>query len=238
MARKFWTPTDLENLKTHYPDNRTADLLPMFPGRTTVSINSAAFVYDLKKSEAYHAKGLGGRISKGSRNSIGSEFRKGMVPHNKGKKITEWMSAENIENSKKGCFKKGNISHNTLPIGSERITKDGYIEVKVRHSDNLQHNNNYEFKHRVLWQYHNGPIPEGMIVIIKTGNKTNFTINDLEMITKRENVIRNGRCDTAIVKKFLGIKDAKTVEKIIAEMPGIIELKRTNLSLNTQIQKR
>jgi hypothetical protein len=235
MARQFWSIQDLERLKTHYPDNVTADLRELFPGRSISSINSAAFIYGLKKSEIFHAKGLGGRIAKGTRIGIGSEFKKGMAPHNKGKEISEWMCAENIENSKKGRFKKGNVSHNTLPIGSERISKDGYIEVKIRHSDNLQHNNNYEFKHRVLWQDHHGPIPEGMVIRVN-GDKLNFTIDELEMISQREHAIRNNQCDTAIVKKYFGVKEPEAVEKIIEAMPDVIQLKRTNLILNSKIK--
>lgn len=234
MARQFWTVQDLENLKTHYPDNRTADLLDMFPGRSTIAINSAANVYGLQKSAVFHAKGLGGRIATGSRIGIGTEFKKGLIPFNKGRKQIVYMCAQNILNSQKGCFKKGDTPHNRLPIGSERISKDGYIEVKVQDG---KYNGNYEFKHRLMWKEHHGPIPKGMVVIIKVGNRQNFTINDLELISHREHVLRNGRSDTAIVKKFFGIKEPAAIEKIIAEVPGIIELKRTNLKINSQLNK-
>lgn len=236
MARKFWTIQDLERLKTHYPDNVTADLPELFPGRSISSINSAAFIYGLKKSEVFHAKGLGGRIAKGTRIGVGSEFKKGMTPHNKGKEISEWMCAENIENSKKGRFKKGQDPHNTVEIGHERVTRDGYVEVKVNHFKTQGKNDNFKLKHRLLWESHHGPIPEGMIVVFKTDDKINFTIDDLEMISMRENVIRNGRSDTAIVKKYLGIKEPEMIEKVLFEVPGIIQLKRTNLILKSKIK--
>jgi len=234
MARQFWTVEDLENLNTYYPDNRTSDLLHLFPGRSIIAINSAASVYGLYKSEIFHAKGLGGRIGIGSRIGVGTEFKKGFTPFNKGRKQIEYMCAQNILNAKKGCFKKGDTPHNRLPIGSERISKDGYVEVKVHDG---KYNANYEFKHRVLWQEHNGPIPKGMMVIIKSDDRQNFIINDLELITQREHVMRNGRSDKAIIKKFFGIKDPAEIEKIIAEVPGIIELKRTNLKVNSQLNK-
>lgn len=235
MARMLWTATDLEMLKMHYSDNLTADIMNFFVGRSICSVASAARIHGIKKSKVFHAKGLGGRLVSGNPKGVNNQFKKGSVPFNKGKKMTEWMSPENIEKSRKGCFKKGSVPHNTLPIGSERISTDGYIEIKVKHSNDLNHTENYEFKHRVLWQQHNGPIPEGMVIVIK-GDRLNFTIGDLEMISKRENFIRNSQCDSAIVKKYLRIKDPEMVEKFIAEMPGIIELKRANLILNTQIK--
>jgi hypothetical protein len=75
-----------------------------------------------------------------------------------------------------------------------------------------------------------------MIVVFKTDDKINFTIDDLEMISMRENVIRNGRSDTAIVKKYLGIKEPEMIEKVLFEVPGIIQLKRTNLILKSKIK--
>jgi hypothetical protein len=88
----------------------------------------------------------------------------------------------------------------------------------------------------LLWESHHGAIPEGMIVVFKTDDKINFTIDDLEMISMRENVIRNGRSDTAIVKKYLGIKEPEMIEKVLFEVPGIIQLKRTNLILKSKIK--
>lgn len=52
-------------------------------------------------------------------------FEKGLIPHNKGQKGVCAKGAE------KGWFKKGQIPINHKPVGSERITKDGYIMLKV-----------------------------------------------------------------------------------------------------------
>ena len=54
-------------------------------------------------------------------------FKKGLIPHNKGKK----MPAETYQKVKGTMFKKGNIPKNHREVGSERITVDGYVEIKV-----------------------------------------------------------------------------------------------------------
>ena len=113
-----------------------------------------------------------------------SRFKKGSKPINLGKKQSEFMSPEGIENSKKTRFNKGNIPHNTKYDGYERITKDGYIEVRVSKGV-------FKLKHRVIWEKEHGTIPDNMIIIFKDNNKQNCRIENLEMISKDENLVRN-----------------------------------------------
>jgi hypothetical protein len=75
-----------------------------------------------------------------------------------------------------------------------------------------------------------------MIVEFKEIDKLNFDINNLELRTRRENLLSNTMCDTSIVKRFLGVKDPELVEKVKKSMPEVIELKRTQLKLNKKIK--
>ena len=59
-------------------------------------------------------------------------FPTGHVPCNKGKRQQEYMSAEAIERSKGTRFKKGHKRNYEMPIGTVRITEDGYKEIKVQ----------------------------------------------------------------------------------------------------------
>lgn len=70
------------------------------------------------------------------------KFRKGQTPHNKGKK----MPKEVYEKVKHTMFAKGNVPPNHRPVGSERISKDGYIEVKVAEP------NKWRLKQRVVYK--------------------------------------------------------------------------------------
>lgn len=104
------------------------------------------------------------------------KFRKGQTPHNKGKK----MPKEVYEKVKHTMFAKGNVPPNRRPVGSERISKDGYIEVKVAEPDK------WRLKQRVVYEEAKGEIPEGCPIIFLDGNKRNFDIDNLRCITRSE----------------------------------------------------
>lgn len=104
------------------------------------------------------------------------KFRKGQTPHNKGKK----MPKEVYEKVKHTMFAKGNVPPNHRPVGSERISKDGYIEVKVAEP------NKWRLKQRVVYEEAKGKIPESCPIIFLDGNKRNFDIDNLRCITRSE----------------------------------------------------
>ena len=119
------------------------------------------------------------------KSGLRGQFKKGNVAHNKGKKQIEYMSQESIERTKETRFKKGNKPKNYRPIGSERITKDGYIEVKV--SDP----NKWETKNKIIYKQYFGDIPKGHKVIYADGNKLNNDINNLILVSDNEELIMN-----------------------------------------------
>lgn len=111
-------------------------------------------------------------------------FKKGSIPKNKGKKLIEYVSAESIERMRATQFKKGKNPHNTKYDGYERISKDGYIEVRVS-------SGKFVLKHRKVWEEHHGEIPKDRIIIFIDNNRQNCSIENLEMISREENAIRN-----------------------------------------------
>lgn len=60
--------------------------------------------------------------------------------------------------SPKSEFKKGNIPHNTVPVGTEVIRRDGYIQVKFT-EDRKPARYNWKLKHLFVWEKANGPPP-------------------------------------------------------------------------------
>lgn len=104
-------------------------------------------------------------------------FKKGSIPWNLGLK--------GYMRSNKTSFKKGNIPPNYKPVGSERIIKDGYIEVKTEDP------NKWELKHRVVYKQHYGEIPKGYNVIFADRDKRNFDIENLMLISKAQMLILN-----------------------------------------------
>lgn len=118
----------------------------------------------------------------------GGRFEKGHISHNKDKKWNEYMSKEGQLNSRKTTFKKGNKPANWVPIGTERIGKGGYIEIKLQDG---KLNKNWEGKHRHLYKKYYGEIPKNHIVIFADGNIRNFDKENLIVITKNENARLN-----------------------------------------------
>lgn len=123
-------------------------------------------------------------------------FQKGHVPPYKGKKGACAAGCE------KTWFPKGHVPKNHRPIGSERVNKDGYIEVKVAEP------NQWRLKHRIVWEKINGPIPKGYIIIFRDNDKTNTDIDNLLMIKRGIHAVLNhtGLCeysgefkDTAVI---------------------------------------
>lgn len=106
-------------------------------------------------------------------------YEKGRIPENKGKK---GYCAQGCE---KSWFTKGHIPKNYRPVGSERISKDGYVEIKVAEP------NKWMLKHRVVWIKHNGEVPKGYIVVFRDGDKTNTDINNLILISRSAHAVMN-----------------------------------------------
>lgn len=180
MNRQFWTDEELKILTELYPKTTAKDIAERL-NKKEGSVYYKAFVLGLKKDEDFKRETSRQMALK---NGSNSRFKKGLIPFNKGKKIEEYLPPEKIEKLKKTSFKKGNIPHNTKYDGYERISKDGYVEVRVAPGK-------FVLKHRLIWEEHFGSIPKGKIIIFKDGDKTNLDISNLEMIDREENAIRN-----------------------------------------------
>lgn len=187
--RKIWTDTDLQKLKAEYPHRQTKDIAADMQ-RSEVSIYGAASVHGLKKSEEFFKSELSGRIAKGK--GLGKEFRfqKGQTAFNKGKKWQDFMSKEAQQRSRKTTFQKGNLPHNTkerngaisIRFDAEAGRHHQWIRVKLGKWVEL---------HRYVWKKKHGRIPKGMCVAFKDRDTMNCTIENLELITRKENMERN-----------------------------------------------
>ncbi|WP_140186854.1 HNH endonuclease signature motif containing protein [Providencia stuartii] len=104
-------------------------------------------------------------------------FPKGHTPVNKGKK--------GLTRANSRSFKKNNIPHNYQPIGTEVITTDGYIKVKIAHPRTWKH------KHILVWEKHNGPVPKGHVIKFIDCNPLNCDIENLMSITRSEHGVIN-----------------------------------------------
>ncbi|MEC0131512.1 HNH endonuclease signature motif containing protein [Paenibacillus odorifer] len=117
----------------------------------------------------------------GLKSGIDARIKLGSVPPNKGKKKL-WSGGENTQ------FKKGHKPHNYVPIGSERVNGDDYVDIKVADP------NKWRGKHLIVWeQRQNRTVPKGHAVIFGDGNRRNFDPDNLILVTRGQLVIMNKR---------------------------------------------
>lgn len=124
--------------------------------------------YKVSQVESYYANH--GLIS-----GVTGRFEKGHPSHNKGKK--GYYAA----GSEKGWFEKGHMPQTHKPVGTESLRSDGYWWVKVAEP------NKWREKHVLVWEAAHGKRPRGHIITFLDGNRSNFDLSNLELITMGEN---------------------------------------------------
>ncbi|MEH7459591.1 HNH endonuclease signature motif containing protein [Bacillus sp. JJ1127] len=113
----------------------------------------------------------------GLRSGIDSRFKPGQPSWNKGKKGTGGGGTTR--------FKTGQRPHNYKPLGSERVNGEGYVDIKIAEP------NVWKLKHRLIWEKANGPIPKDHVVIFGDGNRSNFALDNLLLVSKKQLAILN-----------------------------------------------
>jgi hypothetical protein len=83
--------------------------------------------------------------------------------------------------------KKGKIGE-IKPIGSQSKLS-GYSIIKIAEMTNYK--KNWKYKHHVIWENAHGPIPDGQVITFVDGNRSNFDINNLLMVSRAERVMMN-----------------------------------------------
>lgn len=92
-------------------------------------------------------------------------FEKGVAPVNKGKQCPPGTGGRH-PNARRTHFRKGSrngkAALNYKPIGTERVSKDGYRERKIH--DGLPLRSRWKALHRIEWEAVHGPVPAGMVL--------------------------------------------------------------------------
>jgi hypothetical protein len=170
MRKDAWRDVEIRILWNWYPKTRTEHVRKMLRFRRSISsIENKVKQLGIKKDEEY-LRNAGGR------------FPPGGTPWNKGMKRVSFGGEETR-------FKKGHRPYTWVPVGSERVTDEGYLQRKM--TDTGDTVNDWVEVHRLLWIEHRGEIPEGCVVVFKDKNRKNITIENLECISRRENMRRN-----------------------------------------------
>lgn len=175
MSGRIWNKSDDDYLKANY-SNKSSKEIAKNMGRSVCSVYGRANLLGLKKSQEYLTAMNKQLAIKLAGSGEMHRFPKGHTPANKGKKMPDDV----YDKAKRTMFKKGHIPANHKPVGYERLTRDGYIEVKVSEP------NQFLLKHRIVWEQANGQIPTGYNVQFRDGNRQNINLDNLYIISRSD----------------------------------------------------
>ena len=112
-------------------------------------------------------------------------FKPGQRPFNKG--LKGWQAGGR---SRETQFKPGSVSAHwdpeTYHVGALRLNADGYVDMKIKEGLRA-----WRAFHVIIWEEANGPLPKGHILRFRDGDVLNIEIDNLELITRAENMRRN-----------------------------------------------
>lgn len=167
-TRTAWSAEDDALLRELFADMPTADVARRV-GRSVSSTYQRAYGLGLSKSATYLASPAACRLRRGGNIGEASRFKKGQAPANKGKRMPFHP------NSAATRFKKGERRGVAVklwkPVGTERMSKDGYLERKIH--DGLPLQSRWRAVHLVRWEEINGRIAKGLALKSLDGDKRN-----------------------------------------------------------------
>lgn len=185
-GKRLWEPEDDAILRARFPDETTASLANVL-GRSAIAVSARAALLGLHKSQAYLDSPAACRLhpDRGPHPGLKTQYPKGHVPANKGKRRPGWHRGRMRETQ----FKKGE-SAKSMPIGATRLI-DGYVYRKVSAIPHEPYTTNWKAEHVLVWTAVNGPIPPGHALKFKNGDRQDIRLDNLTLITRRELMLRN-----------------------------------------------
>lgn len=180
-----WTPAELAIMLARYP-HEPSEALALELGVPLHSLYRKAKSLGLKKTAAFTASPLSGRIKPGEKRGAQTQFQKGNVSHNKGVKGVCGVHP----NSRKTQFQKGHKLNGEVPLGTVLMKSNGYMMRKVAQTGHTP--DDWKLEHRLRWEAINGPVPDGYCLHFIDRNRRNVEPSNMELLPKGEIVLRYG----------------------------------------------
>lgn len=177
-----WTAAEEALLVEHYPGTKTSVLAEQM-GMSVRQIYQKAMALGLKKTDAYLASPDACRLRRGEHIGKGTQFKPGHSTWNKG------IHFDSGGRSHETRFQKGSKPHTWHPVGHERESKEGYLQRKL--TDTGVTRRDYVAVHHIAWKEAGREIPKGHALVFKDGNKRNFALENLELVSRAELMARN-----------------------------------------------
>lgn len=193
MTRRMWTDSDREVLRRTYADYPTANIARSL-GRSIGQVHQQAQTLGLRKSVEFIAQTARERSMRPDHAGHATRFQPGLVPANKGLRRPGWAPGEMARTQ----FKSGRAaceSANYVPLGSLRLTADGYLERKITDDPSIFPARRWVAEHRLVWESIHGPVPSGQVVVFRHGQRATdadqITADRLECLTRADLMRRN-----------------------------------------------
>jgi len=198
MNGRLWSEQDIKTLRQLYPSRPTAEVAKTL-GRLLCNTYAKAASLGLKKSQEFLDSDESGRLRKGQTRpgSERTQFQKGQMPFNKGLRRPGWGPGRMKETQFQKGVRSGCAAKNWVPIGTILPDSDGYLRIKVREAEHgkeafgFGNSKVWPMYNRYLWEQHKGPIPPKHIVKFIDGDRSNCSIDNLELISMADNCRRN-----------------------------------------------
>lgn len=120
----------------------------------------------------------------GLNTGFNGRFEKGRQSPTKGRKWNEYMSESSQINSRKTCFKKGNVPKNHKPVGTVQIRnnkREGEAPVLYI---KVEEPNRWRLYNRYIWEQAHGTIPKGYVICFRDGNTLNCKLDNLRCVPR------------------------------------------------------
>jgi len=179
---QYWTPEEIAILRELYPWMRSADIGARL-GRSRTMVLAKAWAIGLRKTKEAISDMTEKAMADPNHGGRRSQFKAGEEPWNKGQHYSP--GGRSVETR----FKPGQVAVNWAPIGTERLRTDGYLERKM--TDTGVTRRDFVLVHHLVWRAAGRDIPHNHVVTFKDGDKMNFDLDNLELISRADNMRRN-----------------------------------------------
>lgn len=166
-----------------------------------------------------------------------SRIKPGNVPVNKGKRMTP----EIYEKCKATMFKAGRSNHNELYDGAITLRHSHIHRKEPPYYHIRLSKGNWVGLHTFNWEKKYGKVPSGHCLWFKDGNSLNPDVDNLELITRAENMRRNS-CSLRLTDGYVAFticgKNNMHLYDEILKNKTLIALKRKQLQLKRTINEQ
>jgi hypothetical protein len=184
MTRRRFEEWEYAMIQAQYPHMHTAIIAAMLE-RSATATYQAAYRLGLRKADTYLASPAARRL--GGVAGLACRFPKGHQPWNKGTRFV--AGGRSVETRFKPGTRQGVAVKLWKPVGTERVSKDGYLERKV--NDDLPLQRRWRAVHLIVWEAANGPLPKGHAITFRNKDKSDIRLENLELVTRKELLARN-----------------------------------------------